>query len=182
MAATHSRTSWRKRIAVSARLRQWDRADGIGAAAGQLRADRSTTARRRRSPAPSLRHSHGYPKPDFRCLRCKRSNSWAPARTRYLKRCLRRTGSDVAHVTCVYPLLAAALSVSCLTRTVRRRHVTAAEPLATGIFRRRLEITTATPQHFTVASRRISIRPPGSSRPVNQGTGARRSRSLSDQI
>ena len=44
-------------------------------------------------------------------------------------------------MTCVYPLLAAALSVSRLTRTVRRRHVTAAGPLATGTFRRGLQIT-----------------------------------------
>ena len=46
-------------------------------------------------------------------------------------------------MTCVYPLLAAALSVSRLTRTVRQRHVTAAEPLAIGTFREGLQITGA---------------------------------------
>jgi hypothetical protein len=75
-----------------------------------------------------------YLQPDFRCLCCKRRSSRASARTRYLQRCLRRTGTDVTHVTCVYPLLAAALDVSRLIRTVRRRHVTAAEPLVTGTF------------------------------------------------
>ena len=65
----------------------------------------------------------------------------ASARTHYLQRCLRRTGSDVTYMTCDCPLLAAALDVSRLTRTVRRRHVTAADPLATGIFRRGLQIT-----------------------------------------
>ena len=55
--------------------------------------------------------------------------------------CLRRTGSDVTYVTCGCPLLAAALVVSRLTRTVRRRHVIAADPLATGTFRRGLLIT-----------------------------------------
>ena len=72
--------------------------------------------------------------PDFRCLCCKRRSSRASARTRYLQRCLRGTGTDVTHVTCAYPLLAAALDVSRLIRTVRRRHVTAAEPLVTGTF------------------------------------------------
>jgi hypothetical protein len=85
--------------------------------------------------------SRRYLKPDFRCLRCIRSRPLASARTHYLQRCLRRTGSDVTHVTCDCPLLAAALDVSRLTRTVRRRHVTAADPLATGTFRRGLQIT-----------------------------------------
>lgn len=44
-------------------------------------------------------------------------------------------------MTCGYLLLAAALDILCLTRTVRQRHVTAAEPLVTDTFRRRLEIT-----------------------------------------
>jgi hypothetical protein len=61
----------------------------------------------------------------------------------YLQRCLRRTGSDVTYVTCDCPLLAAALDVSRLTRTVRRRHVIAADPLVTGSFRRGLQITAA---------------------------------------
>ena len=78
--------------------------------------------------------SRRYLQPDFRCLCCKRRSSRASARTRYLQRCLRRTETDVTHVTCVYPLLAAALDVSRLIRTVRRRHVTAAEPLVTGTF------------------------------------------------
>src|SRR5580700_4732024 len=73
-------------------------------------------------------------RPDFRCLCCKRRSSRPSARTRYLQRCHRRTGTDVTHVTCVYPLLAAALDVSRLIRTVRRRHVTAAEPLVTSTF------------------------------------------------
>jgi hypothetical protein len=72
--------------------------------------------------------------PDFRCLCCKRRSSRPSARTRYLQWCLRRTGTDVTHVTCVYLLLAAALDVSRLIRTVRRRHVTTAEPLVTGTF------------------------------------------------
>ena len=72
--------------------------------------------------------------PDFRCLCCKRRSSRASARTRYLQRCLRRTGTDVTHLTCAYPLLAAALDVSRLIRTVRRRHVTAAESLVNGTF------------------------------------------------
>src|SRR5260370_18214957 len=82
-----------------------------------------------------------YLQPDFRCLCCKRRSSRASARTRYLQRCLRRTGTDVTHVTCLYPLLAAALDVSRLIRTVRRRHVTAAQPLVTGTFRWGLQIT-----------------------------------------
>jgi hypothetical protein len=56
--------------------------------------------------APSRR----YLKPAFGCLRCSftdlRSASW----TRYLKQCLRRTGSYATRVTCVYPLVAALLS------------------------------------------------------------------------
>jgi hypothetical protein len=82
-----------------------------------------------------------YLKRDFRCLRYKRRSSRDLARTRYLQRCLRRTGSDVAHVTCVYLLLAAGLSVLHLTRTVRRRHVIAADSLVSGTFRRRPQIT-----------------------------------------
>jgi hypothetical protein len=91
---------------------------------------RPTTRRALDNRAPTRR----YLQPDFRCLCCKRRSSRASARTRYLQRCLRRTGTDVTHVTCVYPLLAAALYVSRLIRTVRRRHVTAAEPLVTGTF------------------------------------------------
>jgi hypothetical protein len=94
-----------------------------------------------RRPPPSANQGRiaqgalsAYLQPDFRCLCCKRRSSRASARTRYLQRCLRRTGTDATHVTCVYPLLAAALDVSRLIRTVRRRHVTAAEPLVTGTF------------------------------------------------
>ena len=101
------------------------------------RADRALVHNRAvatRSPLDNRAPTRRYLQPDFRCLCCKRRSSWASARTRYLQRCLRRTRSDVAHVTCVYPFLAAALSVSRLTRTVRRRHVTAAESLITGTF------------------------------------------------
>ena len=98
------------------------------------------TARGRNTAATRAR-TRRYLKPDFRCLRCIRSRPLASAKTHYLQRCLRRTGSDVTYVTCDCPLLAAALDVSRLTRTVRRRHVTAADPLATGTFRRELQIT-----------------------------------------
>jgi hypothetical protein len=65
--------------------------------------------------APAHDQPDHYIKPDFRCLRCIHSGPMASARTHYLHRCLRRTGSDVAHVTCDYPLLVAALHVSRLT-------------------------------------------------------------------
>jgi hypothetical protein len=91
--------------------------------------------------ATARARSRRYHKPDFRCLCCRRRSSWAPARTRFLYRCLCRTGSGVTYMTCVFPLLAAALTVSRLTGSVRQRHVTAAGPLVTGTFRRRLQIT-----------------------------------------
>lgn len=52
--------------------------------------------------------SRRYLKPVLGCLRRNRRGLLAAAETRYLERCLRRTGSDATHVTCVYPLLAAA--------------------------------------------------------------------------
>jgi hypothetical protein len=121
---------------------------------GERRARRSVTTASRICPAAAMSSSpvaasaitwcdsgpwwtrarSRYLQPDFRCLCCKRRRSRASARTRYLQGCLRRTGTDVTRVTCVYPLLAAALDVSRLIRTVRRGHVTAAEALVTGTF------------------------------------------------
>jgi hypothetical protein len=45
-----------------------------------------------------------YLKSALGCLRCSFTGLFAASWTRYLKWCLRRTGSYVTHVTCVYPL------------------------------------------------------------------------------
>src|ERR1700730_14748994 len=69
-----------------------------------------------------------------------RAASW----TRYLKRCLRRTGSCVTHVTCVYLLVAAAFEFRAAPRTSRQRHVSDAKPLLyQGFSKMDLQITAA---------------------------------------